>query len=248
VKRTVIVCSSNRHVQTQTEHDIHALRAAGAQLMWALGSPDIAYSRNIALTAALRFIAGANKQIKEDPEFAEYEPIDTVLMVDDDMTFTVEQATELVEYTREHQVAASAMYATLAGTMAATRMYTPPGNPQRWLVGCGLLAIPLALLQDLAKRSERFECLGQEHLEFTWTAAHDGQWWAEDYTLSRRLGGVHLLPLAIGHLKTVPCYPDAETVRRVSVNERLEGTYDQGALMMKHIEDPVMLAALKAKV
>lgn len=254
MKHTIVVCSSNRPIQDETRKAIDRLRVAGAQLILQVGSPDVAYSRNIALTGVLRFVATRNKAAaapKQSSFALQYDPggcaepppaIDTVLMVDDDMMFTLEEAQALVTHSRAHNVGASAMYATVGGTLAATRLYTPPGETQRWLVGLGLLALPFAELQAVAKRSETFEAYGQEHVEFCWTAAYKGQWQAEDYSLCRRFGGVHLLPIAAGHLKTVPIYPDAETVRRIAENERLPSNIE-----MQRIEDPAMVAALRAK-
>jgi len=237
VKNTVIVCSTNRPVQEKTREAIELLCAHGAELIWQTGSADVAFARNVALTGALRCVATHNKVRKE--------PIDVVLMVDDDMLFTLEQAQELVTHARETGVAVSAMYATLMVTLAATRLYTPPGEQQRWLAGLGLLAIPFALVQDVARRSELFNSHGEERVEFTWSAAHGGEWFAEDYTLCRRLGGVHLLPMGVGHLKVIPVYPDAETIRRIANNERLPG--DNDLKILSRVEEPAMLAALDHK-
>jgi hypothetical protein len=237
VKNTVIVCSTNRAVQDQTRQAIEYLCSQGAELIWQTGSADVAFARNVALTGALRCVATHNK--------VRPEPIDVVLMVDDDMTFTLEQAQELVTHARETGVAVSAMYATLMGTLAATRLYTPPGEPQRWLAGLGLLAIPFPLLQELARRSEIFQSHGEERIEFTWAAAHNGEWFAEDYVLCRRLGGVHLLPMGVGHLKVIPVYPDAETIGRIARGERLPG--DTDLKLLSRVEDPVMLAGLTKK-
>ena len=257
MKNTVIVCSTNRHVQDNTMRGLETLQRAGGQLIWGLGSPDVAFARNIALTAALRYSVTRNKQaaapdpgsvaIQRGDAAPRPNAVDTILMVDDDMEFTLDQANELVAYSREHQVGAAAMYATLGGTLAATRLYTPLNTTQRWLVGLGFLALPLKQVQEVAARSEHFEALGQVHVEFCWTAAYDGIWCAEDYSLCRRFGGVHLLPMAVGHLKTVPCYPDEETIRRVRENQRLPGELEDGARVMRHVDDPTMLAALRAK-
>lgn len=257
MKHTVIVCSSNRAVQEKTRHGIETLVNAGAELVWQTGSADVAFARNMALTGALRHIATRNKAaaapkpssfaLQYDPGGVTNppDPLDTILMVDDDMEFTLAQAQELVNHSRREGVAASAMYATTLGTLAATRLYTPPGNQQRWLVGLGFLAIPLAVLQDVARRSEIFESHGEERVEFCWTAAYDGSWCAEDYTLCRRLGGVHLLPMGVGHLKVLPVYPDDHTIALIRDNKRLPG--DTEAKVLQRIDEPAMLAALKAK-
>ncbi len=237
MKNTIIVCSSNRAVQEKTRVAIENLCAHGAELIWQTGSADVAFARNMALTGALRCVATHNETREE--------LIDVVLMVDDDMEFSLDQAQELVTHARTTGVAVSAMYATMMGTLAATRVYTPPGERQRWLAGLGLLAIPFHLVREVARRSELFHSHGEERVEFTWCAAHNGEWFAEDYTLCRRLGGVHLLPMGVGHLKVVPVYPDAETIRRIANNERLPG--DSDLKILSRVEDPEMLAALELK-
>lgn len=248
MKQTIIVCSSNRPIQDQTRQAIEELERHGAQLLLQTGSADVAFARNMALSGALRFAVTANKELAVSathPGTERRAPFDTILMVDDDMVFSLEQAQTLLAHARKTGFAASAMYATMRGSLAATRLYTPPAMVQRWLVGLGLLAIPFPALQELARRSRVFEAFGTEHVEFTWSAALGDCWCAEDYTLCRRLGGVHLLPVAVGHMKTIPIYPDAETIECIRKGRRLPGDLDSKVLA--HIEDPDMLAQLKGR-
>jgi hypothetical protein len=89
-------------------------------------------------------------------------------------------------------------------------------RPGSWLVGLGCLAIPRAVLLELEERSEPFEFMGQIYRAFTWSGAEDGEWIAEDYRLSMNLGGIHLCPLGVGHIKKGSIWPDAETLKELS--------------------------------
>lgn len=225
MKNTIAICSHNRDIQRQTTLALHELVRAGVLYIDQSGSADVALARNLALTAACNALRAQPAR-------------DIVLMVDDDMVFTVEDCEKLADHARETNVPASAMYATLAGTLAASRLRTPSGDDQRWAVGLGLVAIPRELLLALEANSERFLFMGEPQFGFTWSAAAGGIFWSEDYTLSRRLGGVHLLPLGVGHLKTIPVYPDEATIACVREGRRLPGDLD--ANVLAHIEDPSM--------
>lgn len=214
-------------MQDGTRKAIVALMEAGALYIDQCGSADVSLARNIALS-------GACKALRSSAQG----PRDVVLMVDDDMLFTVTDAEDLAEHARRTNVAASAMYATTLGTLAATRLQTPEGEPQRWAAGLGLLAIPGPLLLELQDRSEAFEFMNEPHHGFTWSHAANGNYWSEDYTLCRRLGGVHLLPIAVGHIKLVPLYPDEETIACIRDGRRLVGDLDSKVL--SRIADPVM--------
>jgi hypothetical protein len=85
-----------------------------------------------------------------------------------------------------------------------------------WLVGLGCVAIPRALLLELEERSESFELSGKFYRAFTWCGPEKGTWIAEDFRLSINLGGVHLCPLAVGHIKKGALWPDDETIERLT--------------------------------
>jgi hypothetical protein len=97
----------------------------------------------------------------------------------------------------------------------------------------GCVAIPRALLLDLEERSESFELNGKLYSAFTWCGPEKGGWVAEDFRLSINLGGVHLCPLAVGHIKKGALWPDDETLEQLA-NGRLLGataeTKPSGAL------------------
>ena len=225
MNRTIVICSYNRPIQAQTQELINRMVKVGAAYVPQTGSADVAMARNFALTGACRAYRHLNKLIAEAAAAGKptRERFDTILMVDDDMLFELEQAQELLEHVRSSGVAASALYATMNGGIAALpwQHQTEPNGDSRWLTGLGLLAIPAEHVLRLEADSERFPSLNGEQVAFTSSQCRGGKWYSEDFELCRRLGGVHLLPLAIGHLKTIPIYPDEETVRRIASGERI---------------------------
>jgi hypothetical protein len=133
-----------------------------------------------------------------------------VLMLDDDMDVEAGTAQTLVDAARERGKACAAAYATRTSKLAATRW-----QDGLWMVGLGCVAIPAALLLELEQRSESFEMSGKVYSAFTWCGAEHGHWIAEDYRLSLQLGGVHLLPLGVGHIKKGSIWPDDETLAKI---------------------------------
>lgn len=177
------------------------------------GSSDVAHARNTTLSTLL--------DLMRSPEHAER---DVVLLIDDDMVFNVAQAQQVIDHARATGCPASGVYPTAAAEIAASTRWAPPG---KWFVGLGFLAIPRALIERLAAESPYFERRGRRIYEFTNSALHevDGElrWYGEDYWLCKRLGGVDLLPIAIGHLKMIPLTVDEETLRKVREGIPLTG-------------------------
>lgn len=244
MKRTIVLLSHNRPIQDKTRECINALTRAGGAFLVQSGCADVALARSFALTSACNTLRQLNEQNARRMPPANIHPSaealwkpppprDTVLMVDDDMVFTVDQAQELVTHARATGIAASAIYATTLATVAATRL--PALGPDRWLTGLGLLAIPSQLLLELERDSESFTLYDQTHTAFTWSRAEGGAWMSEDYTLCKRLGGVHLLPIGVGHLKTFPIYPDEETIASIRDGRPLQGEPDPA--QMAHLTD-----------
>jgi hypothetical protein len=217
--RTIIIMSHNRPIQYATQEALAALRAAGALLLTQSGTTDVTLARNLALSGVCDRLRAANRRSTER---------DTVLMVDDDMVFTLDDAQRLVDYARSTGMPASAAYATHMSTLAATRLKTDPSAVQLWVTGLGFLAIPAAKLLELEQRSEVFTTMQETRRGFTWSIADGGNYWSEDFTLCRRLGGVHLLPIPVGHVKPWPLYPDDETLECIREGRRLPGELPTG--------------------
>ena len=209
MKHTLIVTSTNRGLHPLTLEAVRACRNAGARYVEQQGASDVSLARNCALTLALRAIRMV--------ELSAAPKIDTLMMLDDDMAFSVSEAQQLVDRVRETKAPASASYVQAGGLLSASLMpkecATRPGGfpvwmrPHSWQVGLGFLAFPASELGALAEKSDTFEFQGEPHWEFTRSGAIDGWYVSEDYCLSRRLGGVELLPLEVGHIKQQPIYP-----------------------------------------
>jgi hypothetical protein len=200
MKNTIIVMSSNREIETATKKTLQSLTDLGAIVLLETGSTDVAFARCRALSWACE-------------KLREYPARDVVLMLEDDMDVPAETAQALADRARELGRACSAVYSTLTARVAAARW---PGHPGLWLVGLGCVAIPRALLLDLEERSESFEVNGRVYSALTWSGPEDGNWVGEDFRLSKNLGGVHLCPLAVGHIKKGALWPDEETLAQLA--------------------------------
>jgi len=206
MNKTLVVVSSNREPEPETKQTLIAFQQAGAKLLREMGSADVAYARNRALSFACDTLRN----------FGELE---TVLMMDDDMAVQVADGQRLIDRSRELGRAVSGAYATKTQHIAGCVW---KGHGGLWLVGLGCVAIPATLLLQLEARSESFESAGRFMSEFTWACAEDGGWVAEDYRLSMQLGGVHMEPVALGHVKKGVLWPDEETLARIAKGEVLE--------------------------
>src|SRR5258706_14412186 len=200
MKNTIVVMSSNREIERQTKSTLQDLANLGAMLLMETGSADVAFAR-------CRALSWACEKLREYPER------DVVLMLDDDMDVPADTAHPLTDRARELGRACSAVYATLTSKVAAARW---PDHPGLWLVGLGCVAIPRALLLDLEERSESFEVNGRFYSAFTWSGPEGGNWIAEDFRLSKNLGGLELGPLAVGHIKKGALGPEDETLAHLA--------------------------------
>jgi hypothetical protein len=214
MKGVLLLISTNREMEIPTAQCVNEMRRAGAQLILEMGSSDVSQARNSALAAAC-------DALRERPEF------DVVLMLDDDIICKLETARELVAEARSSGLACSAAYATGDARLAGCRWPNPAGGAWpdgrvRWQVGLGCLAIPKALLLELEASSESYEVRGRVLSMFTWSKAENGEWIAEDYRLSRQLGGVKLMPLGVGHWKKGEFFPDDETLEAIRENRMVQ--------------------------
>lgn len=190
MKDVLVVVSSNNGVEPETRMCIDKLREEGASYIEQQGTSDVAMARNIALTLACA-------ELKKAPS------LNTVLMIDDDMHFTLEDAKAVTSAAKDCAVSGVAI--------TSKRMFAHhPISKTRWAGGLFFLAIPRAILLDLSERSKVVEIRGAEGnwpcTVFTWTGAEDRRWVGEDIRLSSRLGGVQLAPIPIGHLKKQALY------------------------------------------
>jgi hypothetical protein len=215
MKKTILLVSSNREINIDTQRCISAIKRAGAPLVLERGSSDPAQARNSGLSAVC-------EQFRLYPEY------DTLLMLDDDIICPLEVAEHLVNESRSCGFACSAVYVTTAKRVAGGRWPPPEGREwpdglrRRWVFGLGCLAIPKTLLLDVEKNSESYSVGERVLSEFCWSKAEAGQWIAEDYRLCMRLGGVKLLPVAVGHVKMWPLYADQETLDAIHEDRMIQ--------------------------
>lgn len=228
MQNLILVTSSNRGAEKHTARLFAALESLGAAHVKQDGSPDVAFARCMALTAACGVL-------RARPERA------AVVMMDDDMVCPVETVAELARRAIDSGKACSAVYATQSGHLAATR-WKVDGEQRRdvdgrmlWLVGLGLIAVPRELLLEVDEASEKFTYRGQVLTAFCGSYAEGGDWWGEDYDLSRNLGGVRLEPLAVGHIKKMPLWPDEETLQLIANETDLPP--DDDASHVRHLDE-----------
>ncbi len=206
MKSTIVLMSSNREVAELTKKLVTQMQRAGAFFLKENGSSDVTLARNRALSMCC-------ETLRNFPER------DVVLMLDDDMVMDLDVAQQLVSAARSTGEPTSGAYATATSMLAGCRWKK---TPSRWLVGLGCLALPSARLLELEQRSESFKISDRMYSEFTWSSAEEGEWFSEDYRLSMNLGGVVLLPVAVGHVKKGTIWPDDVTLERIAKEEPLE--------------------------
>jgi hypothetical protein len=207
-ERAEIWCATHRGAAPECAR---AMRDTGFRVNLIEGVSDTALARNLTLTRA---VARCSAEV--------------VIMCDDDMVFEPGKAHKLAELALRLDSPVSGLYVLKSGHSAAWP-YKPGADWQeaRWLTGLGFLAIPLSHLRALAEKS--IECDGRGTGDpfvtaFCWSGprvpeaseGRDGAYWeSEDYCLTRRLGGVVLAPMGVGHLKFVPLVPSLDSIAEV---------------------------------
>lgn len=191
MKHTLVVVTSNRNVEKRTAQCLDLLVQRGAGRLDVDDIGDVTLARNVALTRALLLLQ------REGSRF------DCVLLVDDDMVFSGEQAQQLVDYVRHNMKPASAAYVLGNGRDAFTHYQF-----DRWTTGAGFLCLHRQHLEKLAIEARRGRPVrGSTEWLFEFCTSGFRQegvdlvWEPEDTSLTRRLGGVVLLPIGVGHVK-----------------------------------------------
>lgn len=150
---------------------------------------------------------------------------DFVLLVDDDIRFSEEAAVDLLALCDLLLHAVSGVYCSTTKQLTASRSVPPLFDAQGkelWLAGLGFMAIPMVQFAELADSLEPVLLLNQWVHEFCTSGGYNGRWEPDDYSLCRRLGGVHLAPIGVAHMKVCGLEPDAETLRRIAEGEPLD--------------------------
>ncbi len=213
MQNTLVLTSSNRLMEHQTTLAVQELVAAGAGYIEQRDTSDVSLARNIALSLAVRSMVDG--------------PHEAVLMIDDDMVFGRQHAEAAVAHALSRDAPTSACYVLPDGRLAASHL-----AGDRWLTGLGFLCIPRSQLFALAAHSPKFRPFrGSKDwmVEFTKSCADqmfEGElhWETEDYRLTRRLGGVELLPIAVGHVKKRVLLPDQSALAAFIATEQEKNT------------------------
>lgn len=199
-----IFCTSHRGPMHQTDM---AMKATGLPHYTVQGVSDTALARNLCFSSALNMLETGQLDV------------DVLVFVDDDMTFTPEGVSQLVDSARTMNEAVSAFY-LLADGRGAARCIKKADDwvNARWYAGLGLMAVPVARLRALRDESEKLKA--QKDLPpiyaMTWSGPHEGEWMSEDYRFCHRLGGIIVAPIGAGHLKMQPILPHADSLTLVA--------------------------------
>jgi len=198
VNKTLLAyCSNRASDQGPFFRTLFQLASAGVRIASLDDCSDVYLARNVLLSRALAAAESGN--------------LDTIVLVDDDMSFTLRDVVTLVDRSRQKSRPVSGCYVRSDRTIVAH-------HDTCWTTGLGFLAVPTLRLRALAETSPVFRHeLGQDpcylFVETRLLHRQDELWWqSEDYCLTRRLGDVELYPLPIGHRKTVELKPTAEQI------------------------------------
>ena len=198
MKNLLVLTPSRRGVHALTRTCIAALEREGAERLDLTGCSDVALARNLLLTQALTVPSER----------------DMLLLVDDDMSFSLDQAKAVIASATLSCTPTSACYATNAGSLAHTRR-----KGGRWNSGLGFLALPRVVLAALAAELTELPAINGSKIKpfCQCRPSPDGsEWFSEDYWFTEQLGGVELLSVAVAHIKEMPIRPDAYTLAHLN--------------------------------
>lgn len=211
--KDVLICVLSRAgISETTRQCLVPLVKEGAELMTLSGCSDVSYGRSTLLSRAVD--AGRPQ----------------LLLVDDDMVFRFQDASHIIGHSRDHGgTPVSAVYATAGGRLAAVRNWDS-GRP--WLTGLGFFTVGLSHMQKCQKALGLPTVWSMHDGHITawcesWADPENNRWVNEDLDFCLKLGGVDLLPIGVGHLKTIPLYPDAETLQTIESGGELPKEKEQ---------------------
>lgn len=198
VDRIAVVVVTHRGVSDETRESLKKL--ACPSVVEVKGLANLPRARSLAIDQALDAVRGTK--------------IDALLLVDDDMVFHPDGALGLVDVARERDAPVSGFCLRRDGSVSARPW--PPGSQGvgRWLTGLAFMAAPVAALERMGETLPR---LGGIRV-WCQTGAHDalpGEWVPEDFWFCLHWDGVELAPFPAGHVKPVPIWPDARSMRLV---------------------------------
>lgn len=168
----------------------------GALCKKVVGCSCIAMARNMLFTSALLHTP---------------EERSVFLLIDGDISFSVEGALALVQRAEKSNRLTSGIYGSPNGTVAHCK--SPTGS---WRVGLGFAAISRKLLQQIAEGLSKVQS-SSEFWPFCQSRVNDdGEWLSEDYWFSDLCGGADLIAAVGQHWKTIGIVPDSSTIERLA--------------------------------
>jgi hypothetical protein len=199
--RTVIVLVTHRGLCDETAEAVAALQCPS--IIKVKGLANLAKARSLAFEKAFQATEGT--------------PVDTVLSIDDDMVFGAKDVNDLVGHSRVTAECCAGVALNHEGKLTArplTPLVVVPGSPVRWLTGLACMAIPRQRMKRIRPKLREVGGIP----EWCQTGAHPdypGEWLPEDFWFCHHFGGVVLLPVAIGHIKPMPLWPDDRMLREI---------------------------------
>lgn len=209
----VVVAVPNYSGNVRRECQQSIDRLGGATVLRQVECSDVSQARSSLYTRVVRQCRASH---------------DVMLCVDDDIAFSLATAERVVRRCVETGHPVSAVYGCL-GQIAASRpkpALLDENGQKLWLTGLGFTAVPMRALVALAKQLELVIMMDGTAYPFStsgpfvWDA--EPQWYADDYSFCRRLGGVILEPVEVAHIKMAGMLPDEETLRRIASGEMLD--------------------------
>lgn len=200
--KVLVLVVTHRGIAHETNESIRRLNCPSQLVL--KGSADQSKARSQAFDKALAATEGTG--------------IHTILAIDDDMIFDPGAVLQLVDTSREKNEPVSGVAVQESGQLCArplNQLVLIPGDPVRWLTGLAFMAIPRERMVKLQPRVAKTAgitewCRSGPHPDFP------REWLPNDFWFCWHWGGVLLAPIAVGHLKMVPLWPEEAAVRELT--------------------------------
>ena len=194
--RITVICVSHRGMSVEITRLLATLASAGARVQVDRGSVDLCYSRNRALNDALL-----------RPE------LERVLLLDDDMIVTPQQALQLLQTIPDGYAGLSGLYVRGDGVECAWPLGTDGQGATRWHVGLGFCAVHAESLRRAKEYLPTYRMPNGPQTVYCQAGPHPtlGHWQIDDESFCRAMipvGGIGLdRTLQVGHLKSTVLWP-----------------------------------------
>ena len=187
-----LVVQTRYRPRAASDRCFEMLASLGFKTVKASGHADVGFAKNVVFSKALH-----NRREEK-----------ALVHIDDDMHFSPQDVRELVAGCLKKNRPVSGAYVSDEGTPVLMKW----GN--KFLTGTGFFAVPFDTLEELARQSQSLMYKGNQVWALTWSGPGHGSWLSSDYRLCSRLGGVELLPIAVGHVKETILRPTDEQINK----------------------------------